>query len=76
MSTVGERLAASGLELERSAGPVDYYRITRSNSRRPRWIVARQVDGFYQLFTGNLDTLKTGTGLRDILPPDWLAPRG
>lgn len=72
MSAVGATLAANGFALERSAGPVDYYRIINPGSGKPRWIVARRLDGGYQLYSGNLGALKAGAGLRDVLLTDWL----
>lgn len=76
MSAVGATLAAHGFALERSAGPVDYYRIVHPASEAARWIVARGPDGGYQLYTGNLGALKAAGRLREILLPDWLTTTG
>lgn len=73
MAQVAAKLGPMGLRLERFTQPgIDGYRILPFGSDDPAWLVVRHFDGMYQLESGTLRTLRTGTTLQAVLLPGWL----
>ena len=73
MAAVAAKLEAIGFFVERNTRPgIDCYNIRPFGSDFPVWVVMRQYDGFYQLQNGDLDILKEGRALKDVLHPGWL----